>query len=253
MESISGKDLSDTWFGILVRLCCGKSDVQTFAPNLYSRYLIALSDTIEINELIDNDFFRFSDFNEKYKLTQLRKDYFNQRTAEQFKVIIDNFPSLTPRSSRGVIYFGVPAYSTHERLKCLDSLYIVKQSRWKYNLIVIIRNSEIFPKLYMDMKFIKNEISDRIKSFYPESECFRADFVIINAFIRDFNAPLISLFLKKWGISDFNEEFKKLIQLFVTKFPKIKLDKIKMQSIKRRIQMTYNILEREGVKFDDLL
>jgi len=253
MEFIQGKDLSDTWFGILIRLCCGKSDVWTFAPNLYCRYLVGISANSQTSELLEKDFFYFSAYNEKYKLTQLRKDYFNQRTAEQFKIVADNFSSLTPRSSRGIIYFGIPAYSTHDRLKCLDSLYILKQSRWDYELVVIIRNSEIFPKLYMDMKFIKNEIVDKIGGIYKEAKCFKINFFIVNSFIRDFNAPLVSLFLKKWGISDFNSEFRDLIKIFVDKFPKIRINTIKRQSIKRRIQTTYDILEREGVTFDALL
>jgi len=252
MEFITGKNLSDAWFAMLVRLCCGQSDVETFAPNLYSRYLVAKSETPEVDKIIEDDFFRFSGYNEKYKLTQLSKDYFNKRTQEQFKLIVDTFPSLSPRSSRGIIYFGVPAYSTHDRLKCLDSLYLLKESRWNYEVVVIIRNSEIFPKLYMDMKFIKQYIIDKIKEEYQESSCGVLNFFVVNSFIRDFNAPLISMFLKKWGITNFNPEFKSLISTFIEKFPKEKIKTLKLQSIKRRVENTYEIIEREGIKFTDL-
>ena len=244
MKVILGENIEDLWLNLLIH-SVSSPDTLYFHPSLSLRYVFAeTSDFNFRNEKINEDFIYFSGYNHASKIGQLRKEYYTGKVEKQYNLIKSTLHGLKPRQARAAIYFSEPAFDATAKLKCLESLYFQKLNKNTYEAFLTFRNTEIFPKIFMDFVYIKELLEEMDRDAGVKCVGFKA--IIINGFINLHQAKLIELFLFKWGVSNFSPQFKNMTEEFMIKYPEKKIETIKLMSIKRVLNRTYRIIE-EGI------
>ncbi len=250
---ISGDNLPELWFNCLAHLCTSERSVY-YNPSVYCRRLYGYTTGVHFNKTImEKDFYRYSGYSKDMKLSSLRTSYYSEKVQKQHKLLKSIIRKLQPRQSRGLISFSEPAFDDSSRLKCLDSLYIHKESMTSYEALIIFRATEIYPKMFMDLVFLE----EILKTFNEERvKCIQFSLFITSGFINMFNAPLCAMFLRKYGITagSWNSAFKDSLKVWDEKFRDPKsLEDIKMTFIQRIVKRTHRIMEEDGIDISILL
>jgi len=244
MKIVTGKNLEDLWLNLLLYTICDE-DTLYYHPTISIRNLFAETNNFEFgDQKIFSSFIKYSGYNISMKIGQLRKEYYTGKVEKQFKVIKENFHQFIPRQARAAIYFSEPAFDSTSKLKCLESLYLLKTDKTHYEAYLVFRNTEIFPKLFMDFYYI-HELLKEIDND-TKVKCIGFKATIVNAFVNLHQVKLIEMIAREWGISNFSSNFKKMINEFNGKFNIHSADKTKLVSIKRVLNRTFNLVnERE--------
>lgn len=238
-----GKNLEDLWLNLLIYTAC--DETYFFHPIITMRYLFAETDNFYFEKSqLYSDFFKYSDYNMSMKIGQLRKEYWTGKVEKQFDLIKEIFHELKPNQARASIYFSEPAFDKTSKLKCLESLYLQKVNKTEYEAFLIFRNTEIYPKLFMDFIYIKELLDELDKTAKVKCIGFRA--MIVNAFLNLHQAKLVEMLLKDWGISKFSDNFFYMLKEFDRKYNKENINSIKLTSIKRVLERTFTLLEERG-------
>ena len=239
-SQVEGKGLVELWFNLMVHIATG-DHINRFYPSVFSRRLYGWTDKLHFeNDILMKDFFRYSGYNKDFKLHKLRESYFTEKVRKQHTLLVDNIRKLQPKQARGLISFSEPAFDMSDRLKCLDSLYIQKNTMTSYDALIVFRNTEVWPKLFMD--FMEQKCRCEVFS------CF-----LTSAFINMHQTPLTAMLLRKYGITNYNDSFKKCLEEYKTKFETIKIEDIKLQWIKRIVKRTRELMEEDGINIDILI
>jgi hypothetical protein len=242
MKLVKGDSIEKLWFNLLVDVTCGVN--QFDHPIIFSRHTFAETENfVSDNKLLRDDFFKYSGYHYLNKMGQLRKEYYTGKVEKQFNVIKKYFHQFVPRQSRAAIYFSEPAYDKTAKLKCLESMYFQKFNKINYEVFLTFRNTEVYPKLYMDFLYIK-ELIDEL-DYEAKVKCVKFNAIIINSFINMHQVKLIHMFLTNWGISNFSDNFLKFLVDFDRKYDFQSIHKIKLTSIKRVLERTFR-LENEA-------
>lgn len=241
MKIIQGSDITELWLNLLIYTACDES-TDYGHPYLLVRELIPTTENFNFeNDLIKADFLKYSNYNTPMKMAQLRKEYYTGKVEKQFNVIKKYFHQFLPRQARASIYFSEPAFDKTSKLKCLESLYFQKENKTEYKAVLIFRNTEIYPKLFMDFYYLKELLDELDRESGVKCTGFRG--FIVNGFINLHQVKLIEMFLKDWGISKFSSKFLTLSKEFDRKYNKSNIDKIKLISIKRVLDRTFRLME----------
>ena len=235
-----GENIEDLWLNLLVHTACGNTSY--FHPIINMRYLFAETDNFNFeNQTLYKDFFKYSDYNIGMKMGQLRKEYWTGKVEKQFTLIKEIFHDLKPNQARSSIYFSEPAFDKTSKLKCLESLYLQKLNKTEYEAFLIFRNTEIYPKLFMDFIYAKELLDELDKSSKVKCVGFKA--MIVNAFLNLHQVKLVEMLLKDWGVSKYSENFNKMLKEFDRKFSHESISQIKLISIKRVLERTFTLME----------
>jgi len=238
MKAITGDSIEKMWFNLLIDLVCGQNYFDH--PVIYARHTFADTDNfVSENEQLRADFFKYSGYNYLMKMAQLRKEYYNGKIEKQFNVIKKYFHQFVPRQARAAMYFSEPAYDKSSKLKCLESMYFQKFTKTEYEVFLTFRNTEVYPKLYMDFLYIK-ELIDELDNA-AKVKCVKFNGIIVNSFINLHQSRLIYMFLMDWGISNFSPNFNKVLEDFDRKYKPDDIDRIKLVSIKRVLERTFRL------------
>jgi len=240
MKIVTGDSMERLWFNLLVETVCGENYFDH--PVIYTRHTFAETENFLLcNDQLESDFYKFSGYNYQMKMAQLRKEYYTGKVEKQFSVIKKYFHQFVPRQSRAAIYFSEPAFDKTAKLKCLESLYFQKYTKTEYEVFLNFRNTEVYPKLFMDFIYIRELIDELDKE--ANVKCIKFNGIIINSFVNLHQSYLIYMFLTDWGISNFSENFNKVLGEFKRKFPREKIKDIKLNSIKRVLERTYKLID----------
>ena len=249
-SQVEGKGLVELWFNLTIHIATGEH-INRFYPSVFSRRLYGWTPTLQFeNEILMKDFFRYSGYNKDFKLAKLRESYFSEKVQKQHKLLVDNIRKLQPKQSRGIISFSEPAFDMTDRLKCLDSLYIQKNTMTSYDALIVFRNTEVWPKLFMDFMFLY----ELLESFMEQKvRCEIFSCFLTSAFINMHQTPLTAMLLRRYGITNYNDSFFKCLKEWKSKFETINLDDIKLQWIKRVVKRTRELMEEDGINIDILI
>ena len=200
---------------------------------------------------MEKDYFKYSGYNREYKLKRLRETYFSDKVQKQYYLLVSTIRQLQPRQARGFIKFSEPAFNKTDRLKCLDSLFIQKTTMTTYDALLVFRNTEIWPKTYMDFILIEN----MLKGFVKERvKCISFGVLMTSCFINFHQTPTAAMLLRKYGITHWNDPFKKSLIRWKEKFNNPDLIKdIKMRWIERIITRTHKLMKIDGINMDILI
>jgi hypothetical protein len=238
MKSITGDSIEKLWFNLLVDLICGQNYFDH--PVIFARHTFADTDNfVSDNPQLREDFFKYSGYNYLMKMAQLRKEYYTGKVEKQFDVIKRYFHQFVPRQARAAIYFSEPAYDKSSKLKCLESMYFQKFTKTEYEVFLTFRNTEIYPKLFMDFLYVR-ELIDEL-DHASKAKCIGFRGIIINSFVNLHQSKLIQMFLEDWGISNFSPNFIKVLEDFDRKYSLDSIEKIKLTSIKRVLERTFRL------------
>ncbi len=248
---IEGDNLSRLWFNLLVQVVTG-NNVGFYNPSLYSRRLYGYTEGIRFDKgIFDQDFIRYSGYNFDHKLSSLRKTYFGAKVEKQFIILENIVRDLQPRQARGLVSFSEPAFNKSDRLKCLDSLFIQKVTMTEYEALLIFRNTEIWPKLFMDFYFMYELLARLSKQ---RVKCNMFSCFLTSCFINMHQAPLAAMMLTKYGITSWNTQFITMLHKWHEKYgdPDI-VETLTYLSIKRVVQRTHEIMEEDNIDVPTLL
>jgi len=248
---VTGKNMTELWFNLMVHTATGQQS-DYYYPTMYARRVYGFTEGIHFDDdIMEKDFYKYSGYNRDLKLARLREGYFNPKVEKQYDLLCDNIRSLQPRQARGLITFSEPAFNRTDRMKCLDSLFIQKSSMTTYEGLIVFRNTEIWPKTYMDFVFLYDMLSNftqyRVKC--KLFSCF-----MTSSFINMHQAPTAAMMMRRYGITAWNDPFKEMLVRFKDKFgdPKV-LETVKMQWIRRVLVRTYKLFEEDGINIDMLI
>ena len=248
---VTGKNLTELWFNLLVHTATGQQ-TEYYYPSMYSRRVYGFTEGIHFDEdIMEKDFYKYSGYKKEYKLKRLREGYFSPKVQKQYDLLCSHIRELQPRQSRGLITFSEPAFNRTDRLKCLDSLFIQKATMTSYEGLIVFRNTEIWPKTYMDFVFL----NDLLKGFVQyRVKCVLFSCFMTSCFINMHQAPTAAMMMRKYGITSWNKQFKDSLIKFNEKFgdPAI-LETVKMQWIKRVLTRTYKLFEEDGINMEMLI
>ena len=192
MKIIQGNDVIELWLNLLIYTACDSSTSYQH-PYLIVKELIAqTSDFFIKNSQLKTDFLKYSNYNISMKLAQLRKEYYTGKVEKQFNVIKKYFHQFLPRQARAAIYFSEPAFDKTSKLKCLESLYLQKESKTEYKAVLIFRNTEIYPKLFMDFYYLKELLDELDRD--ANVKCVGFTGFIVNGFIMSGHLIIILCF-----------------------------------------------------------
>lgn len=251
LNQIDAIGLDMLWYQCVQDLCTG-NEVDYNFPNVFKRFTIGSASKIGFeNSEVIKDFFRFSHYTYKMKMAQLSKDYLDDRVISQLDLVKNNLRSLHPRQARAVVYFSRDAYDSKSKLKCLESMYFQKQDMTTFSAYMIFRNTELFPKTMMDFFLAKRIIREVERA--SGCKCLEYNAIMMNSFISVHWAGMTAMFLKRWGLSNWNPSFKKLLEQFERKFgdPEV-VETLKMQSIKRTVTRFHSLREELGVSVEEV-
>ena len=248
---VTGKNLTELWFNLLVHTATGGQS-NYYYPTSFSRRVYGFTEGIHFDyDVMEKDYYKYSGYKKDYKLNRLREGYFSPKVKKQYDLLNSHIRQLQPRQARGLISFSEPAFNRTDRLKCLDSLYIQKASMTTYEGLIVFRNTEIWPKTYMDFVFLYELLAGFVEK---RVKCVLFSCFITSSFINMHQAPTAAMMMRKYGIVTWNEPFKKMLEIFKEKFgdPKC-LETVKMQWIARVLKRTYMLLEEDGIDLDMLI
>ena len=238
MKIVKGDSIERLWFNLLVDITCGENYFDH--PVIYTRHTFAQTENfISDNQQIKDSFFKYSGYSYLNKMGQLRKEYYTGKVEKQLNVIKKYFHQFVPRQSRAAVYFSEPAFDKTSKLKCLESMYFQKLNKIDYEVFLVFRNTEVYPKLYMDFLYIK-EIVDGLNR-EAKVNCIKFNAIIINSFINMHQSKLISMLLMDWGVSNWSENFNRVLVEFERKFSPDTFHTIKLNSIKRVLERTFRL------------
>jgi len=250
---VEGEGLDILWFNLVNDICCGDG-VQYNYPYIFKRLTYGSAEKIKLvsqDGCIVRDFFHYSKYSYKMKMSKLEHDYFDDRVQAQLGILKTNLKDFHPKQARGVVYFSRDPYDKTAKLKCLDSLYFLKTTMSDFSAQLVFRNTEVLPKLFMDFLLIRKIIKEVEKT--SKCRCFELNCIIMNSFITIGWAGTIALFLRQYGITAWNPQFKHMLELFKEKYSDINVVKeIKMQSIKRTLLRFHDLLKESGLSIKDL-
>jgi len=251
INQIEAEGLDLLWYQLLQDICCGKNVYYNY-PNIYKRFTLATSTGLKFeSSQIVKDFFRFSHYDYKTKMRQLKGDYFDDRVQSQLDVVKEHLREFHPRQARAVIYFSREAYDISSRLKCLESLYFQKTDMLNFSAFLIFRNTEVMPKSLMDFILVRKIIKE--VEVASGCKCKELNCVVMNSFISIHHAATSAMFLKRWGVSNWNESFLRMLTLFKEKFSDMdKIEQLKMQSIKRALVRFHHLREDFGYSLEEI-
>ena len=248
---VTGKNMSELWFNLLVHTATGNQH-SYYYPTMFSRRVYGYTEGIHFDDsIIEKDFYKYSGYNKNMKLDTLRNSYFGPKVEKQYDLLVSQIRQLQPRQARGLISFSEPAFNRTDRLKCLDSLYIQKSTMTEYEALIVFRNTEIWPKTYMDFEFL----NEMLEGFVDQRvRCTLFSCFMTSSFINMHQAPTAAMMMRKYGITSWNPSFKEMLLRFKDKFgdPAV-LETVKMQWIKRVLTRTYRLFEEDGVDIDMLI
>jgi len=248
---VTGNDLTDLWFNLLVHIATG-NDSNFYSPSVFTRRIYGFTEGVHFgSDIMIKDFYKYSGYDESYKLSRLRESYFSPKVQKQYKILSEIIRGLQPRQARGLISFSEPAFNKTDRLKCLDSLYIQKSSMTTYEALIVFRNTEIWPKTYMDFVFL----DELLRGFTKQRvKCIMFSAFITSAFINVHQSASAAMMMRNYGVSGWNEHFMRSLKYWKEKYrdPKI-VDTIKMQFIKRIVKRTHELFEIDGIDIDMLI
>ena len=242
---IEGDNLGSLWFNFLVQIATDPK-TEYYNPSIYCRRVFGFTENTHFdNTIMEKDFYRYSGYKRDSKLSSLRKSYFSEKVQKQYKLLKTIIRGLQPRQARGLISFSEPAFNMTDRLKCLDSLYIQKTSMTTYEALIVFRNTEIWPKTYMDFVFLY----ELLEGFRSERvACSMFSILMTHAFINVHQSMLAAIFMRKYGVTAWNESFKKSLVEWTRKYGDPEsAEKITMQSIKRVIIRTHKLMEEDKI------
>ena len=251
MIQISGRNLVDLWFNFLVSTATSQHSIYYY-PSMYTRRIFGETKGIHFDDsVMEKDFYRFSGYNESFKLARLREAYFSDKVQKQYELLCSIIRNLQPRQARGFIKFTEPAFNKTDKLKCLDSLYVQKITMTTYEAMIVFRNTEIWPKTFMDFVFL-NELLEGFNKYRVRCKLFCA--LMTSAFINMHQTPTAALMLRKYGVYKYNEPFTLSLKKWKDNFgDPACIDTIKMQWILRAVVRTHKLLAEEGVDMDTLI
>lgn len=249
LTHIRGVELTSLWFNLLVHIATGDHS-HFFHPAVFARRVFGSTTTTAFKDpIMEKDFYRFSGYHKDLKLARLRESYFSDKVQAQHNLLVNNIRGLQPRQARGLISFTEPAFNKTDRLKCLDSLFIQKLTMIDYEALIVFRNTEIFPKTYMDFVFLY----DLLVSFIPKRvRCVLFSCFLTSSFINMHQAPLAAMFLRKYGITSWNTPFRETLIRFKKTFGDTEKE-IKMQYIAKAVNRTRKIMEEDGINLEMLI
>ena len=243
MKIVNADSIEKLWLNLLIDVCCGENYFDH--PVIFTRNTFATTENFILdNEPLKDDFFKYSGYSYLHKMAQLRKEYYTGKVEKQYEVIKKYFHQYVPRQSRAAIYFSEPAFDKSSKLKCLESLYFQKYNKTEYEVFLVFRNTEIYPKLFMDFLYIK-ELIDEL-DHYAKVNCIKFNGIIVNSFINMHQSKLIDMLLKRWGVTKYSKNFLNVLVEFDRKFSFDRVKDIKLNSIKRVLERTYRLLEEDG-------
>ncbi len=203
------------------------------------------------NNIMEKDFYKYSGYDQSYKLARLRESYFSPKVRKQYDLLKSTIRALQPRQARGLISFTEPAFNKTDRLKCLDTLFIQKTTMTTYEALIVFRNTEIWPKTYMDFVFLY----ELLEGFMDENvRCVMFSTLVTMSFINVHQSVTAAMMMRKYGITGWNEHFLKSLISWKEKYgdPKV-VDTLKMQMIKRIVKRTHELLETDGIDLDIII
>lgn len=248
---VTGKNISELWFNLLVHTATGNQH-SYYYPTMFSRRVYGFTEGIHFDDtIIEKDFYKYSGYQKAFKLKRLRESYFGPKVQKQYDLLVSTIRQLQPRQARGLISFSEPAFNRTDRLKCLDSLYIQKSTMTEYEALIVFRNTEIWPKTYMDFEFLY----ELLAGFTPyRVKCTMFSCFLTSSFINMHQAPSAAMMMRKYGITSWNTSFKEMLIRFKDKFgDPACYETVKMQWIKRVLKRTYALMEEDGVDIDMLI
>jgi len=247
---VTGRDLTDLWFNLLVHIATGRqSEFQN--PSIHCRRVYGSTSSVMFkNKSMVKDFYRYSEYNKDIKLARLRESYFSRKVEKQFEVLLSIARKLQPRQARGMITFSEPAFNDKDRLKCLDNFYIQKTTMTKADALIIFRNTEIWPKTFMDFVFLYELIS---KVAEQGVKITQFDAFLTSSFINMYQVPTAAMLLRKYGITHWNEHFKQSLIKWQERFEEVDPKSLSMQWIKRIVDRTQRLMKEDGVNLEMLI
>jgi hypothetical protein len=251
LVQVTGKDLTELWFNFLVHLATHDSTF-FYSPSVHAKKVYGETTGIHLDEsIMEKDFYRYSGYTRDTKVQSLRTTYFNRRVEKQYDLLLENVRNLQPRQARGMITFSEPAFNKTDRMRCLDSLFIQKTTMTKYEATIVFRNTEVWPKTYMDFVFLYELLEGLIpQKVICESFCA----FIPSTFVNVHQAPTAAMMMRRYGITAWNKPFKDSLIKWQEKFadPAI-VDTLTMQWIKRVVSRTHRLMEEDGVDIGMLI
>ena len=248
---VTGDNLTDLWFNLMVHIATG-NDSNYYSPSVFSRRIYGYTEGVHFgSDIMIKDFYKYSGYDHSYKLARLRESYFSPKVQKQYELLSGLIRKLQPRQARGLISFSEPAFNLTDRLKCLDSLYVQKSSMTTYEALIVFRNTEIWPKTYMDFVLLEEMLRGFIKH---RVKCTMFSAFITSAFINVHQSAKAAMMMRNYGVSGWNEHFMKSLLTWKDKYsdPKV-VDTLTMQFIKRIIKHTHELFEIDGVDIDMLI
>jgi len=251
LVQVEGNDLTELWFNFMVHLATSKSAF-FYSPSIHARRVYGETEGIHLDEnVMEKDFYKYSGYSKGSKLQALRNTYFDRRVQKQYEILQGNIRNLQPRQARGLISFSEPAFDLTARLKCLDSLFIQKTTMTKYEALIVFRNTEVWPKTYMDFVFLY----ELLEGLLPQKvRCERFCALMTSTFINMHQAPTAAMFMRRYGITAWNTPFKESLIKWKEKFsdPDV-VETLTMQWIKRIVSRTHRLMEEDGINIDMLI
>ena len=223
-----------------------------YSPAVFARRVYGFTEGIHFDDgIMIKDFYKYSGYDKSYKLSRLRESYFSPKVEKQYNLLRETIRGLQPKQARGLISFSEPAFNKTDRLKCLDSLYIQKASMTTYEALIVFRNTEIWPKTYMDFIFL----DELLRGFTKQRvKCTLFSAFITSSFINMHQSATAAMMMRKYGITSWNEPFLQSLKYWRDKYsdPKV-VDTLKMQFIKRIVKRTHELFDEDGVDIDTLI
>jgi len=248
---VDGRDLTELWFNFMVHLATSESSF-FYSPSIHARRIYGETEGIHLDSnVMERDFYKYSGYTKETKIQALKNTYFDRRVSKQYEILKDNVRSLQPRQARGLISFSEPAFDLTARLKCLDSLFIQKTTMTKYEALIVFRNTEVWPKTYMDFVFLYELLEGLLEN---QVRCERFCALMTSSFINMHQAPAAAMFMRKYGVTAWNKPFKDSLIKWEEKFsdPAV-IDTLTMQWIKRVVIRTHRLMEEDGVDIGMLI
>lgn len=248
---ITGHNLTDLWFNLMVHVATGNQST-FYNPSVFARRTYGFTTGVHFDkDIMEKDFYRYSGYDKLYKINRLRESYFTDKVRKQYDLLCSIIRNLQPRQARGFITFSEPAFNKTDRLKCLDTLFIQKDSMTSYEALIVFRNTEIWPKTYADFLFLY-ELLEHFLQYNVKCTLFSA--FLTSSFINVHQSPTAAMLMRKYGITTWNEHFRHSLIQWKEKFndPKI-LESLKLQWIARVVRRTHQLLEEDGVNLDMLI
>ena len=114
-----------------------------------------------------------------------------------------------------------------------------------YEALIVFRNTEIWPKTYMDFVFLYELLEGLNKEGVT---CSMFSILMTHAFINVHQSMLAAIFMRRYGVTTWNDSFKKSLVKWTKLYSDIEsIEKITMQSIKRVVVRTHELMKEDNI------